>query len=208
MGGIDSGRWHRHRRKRTVESSRPLNVAVLVGNRPPVAGHAGKMEWRDHAVAAVASVIFVFVTDRRVQLLYSAGEERKPVALPLDLEALATPYAGVRFLALCPLAVNGVPCRRRAVKLYQPPGSIHFGCRRCHQLAYTSSQTHDSRVSALLRNGAERLFALAERPADLPAAMLGRVLVAFKEWERRSARRHNRLIPKPPPCRRKKPDPT
>jgi hypothetical protein len=38
------------------------------------------------------------------------------------------------------LVVGGVPCGRRAGKLYLPPGGRYFGCRLCHGLTYTSCQ--------------------------------------------------------------------
>lgn len=135
--------------------------------------------------------------------MYAAGEDRTPVTLPLDLIAVPTPRGGTRYLVHCPLVVNGVPCRRRAAKLYLPPGSNYFGCRRCHRLAYRGSQEHDPRVSALLRGGPERLFELAENSAGLPVRTLGRLLFALTAWQKQSDRLLKRLEPKPPPRRRK-----
>ncbi len=205
MGGFGSGRWSWHRKKRTVESCRTLSVAVLVGDRPPAAGHTGRLEWRDPAGAVTASVAFAFATPRVVVLAYRCAGDPEPHGYPLHLEPLPTPNGGTRYLARCPLVVGGVPCRRRAAKLYHPPGSSYFGCRHCHRLAYRGSQGHDPRVSALLQGGPERLFELAERPSRLPVPMLGRVLFALKEWQRRSDRVFKRFDPKPPPRRRKKP---
>jgi hypothetical protein len=39
-----------------------------------------------------------------------------------------------------PLIVNGRSCGRRVGKRYLPPGARYFGCRRCHDLTYTSCQ--------------------------------------------------------------------
>jgi hypothetical protein len=35
---------------------------------------------------------------------------------------------------------NGRECGRRVGKLYLPPRARDFGCRRCHNLIYRSSQ--------------------------------------------------------------------
>ena len=42
-------------------------------------------------------------------------------------------------------------CGARVKKLYLPPGTRYFGCRRCHDLTYESVQTHGTRVEAYLR---------------------------------------------------------
>ena len=204
MGGFGSGRWNWHRKKATVEACRTLSVAVLVGPTPPAAGQTGRLEWRDANGAVRAAVAFAFPTDRRAVLCYACGAEtdRREVALPLDLEAVPTPHGGTRYLARCPLAANGLPCRRRAAKLYQPPHSPYFGCRHCHRLTYRSSQEHDPRVTALLTSGT--LFEMADRPDRLSLPQLGLALAALTEWQRRHERALKRLDPKPPPRRRKK----
>jgi hypothetical protein len=61
-------------------------------------------------------------------------------------------FGGRRFWFRCPIARDGVHCRRRTGCLYLPPRQSVFGCRLCHGLTYQSSQTHDKRVGALLRN--------------------------------------------------------
>jgi hypothetical protein len=59
---------------------------------------------------------------------------------------------GCRWWGRYPLQRDGIECGRRVGKLYVPPGSRYFGCRRCHDLTYTSVQEHDKRVDALRRN--------------------------------------------------------
>jgi hypothetical protein len=63
-------------------------------------------------------------------------------------------FGGIRYWFVCPLVVNGKPCRRRVAKLYKPPNAKYFGRRHCHDLTYTSCQEHDKRVDALVRNPA------------------------------------------------------
>jgi hypothetical protein len=52
---------------------------------------------------------------------------------------------GQRQWFLCPR------CGRRMFKLYRPPGSAFFGCRRCHDLAYRCVQQHDARLDWLVK---------------------------------------------------------
>jgi hypothetical protein len=47
---------------------------------------------------------------------------------------------GVRWWFTCPVPGPHGPCGRRVGKLHIPPDDVYFGCRRCHQLTYTSSQ--------------------------------------------------------------------
>lgn len=45
-------------------------------------------------------------------------------------------FGGVRWWFVCPIS----GCGRRAGKLYRPSYSRYYGCRRCHDLTYTSCQ--------------------------------------------------------------------
>src|SRR5207248_2490848 len=47
-------------------------------------------------------------------------------------------FGGLRWWFLCPLLPGGRPCNLRVGKLYLPPRDRYFGCRRCHDLTYTS----------------------------------------------------------------------
>jgi hypothetical protein len=204
MGGPFSGRWGIHRRKWRVDECRSFTVAALVGDKPPVAGHAARFEWRSRdGTAVLASIRFAFVTTTRVRLDYLWGEAAEPVAVPFDLTALPTPRGGTRYLAVCPLVVNDIPCRRRTARLYLPPASRYFGCRVCHRLSYRSRQGHDKRVTALLNSG--NLPALVANTAGLPVTQLALILAAITEHDRRFERELRRFDPKPKPRRRKPP---
>jgi hypothetical protein len=69
------------------------------------------------------------------------------------VEVTTTPcrFGGRRFWFRCPIEHNGIPCKRRVLRLYLPPGREKFGCRRCYDLTYRSCQQHDNRVYALAR---------------------------------------------------------
>ena len=51
-------------------------------------------------------------------------------------------YGGKRWWFVCPLVVNGQPCKRRSRIVYMPSGAEFFGCRECHRLTYESRQRH------------------------------------------------------------------
>jgi hypothetical protein len=62
-------------------------------------------------------------------------------------------FGGNRYLFLCPQIRDGrLICRRRATKLFCPPGQTSFGCRQCFNLTYKSVQQHDQRVDNLARD--------------------------------------------------------
>ena len=75
-----------------------------------------------------------------------------PLQVNYRVELTTTPcnFAGKRYWFICPLVVDGIPCRRRVGKLYLPPGEIYFGCRKCYNLTYRSCKEHDKRVDALI----------------------------------------------------------
>ena len=73
------------------------------------------------------------------------------------------------------MLVNGHPCHRRVVKLYLPLGNCYFGCRNCHGLTYTGSQTHDKRVDQLRRDPEALRRALAP---DAPYELVMRAIKA------------------------------
>jgi hypothetical protein len=59
---------------------------------------------------------------------------------------------GLRWWFICPLVVSESVCSLGVGKVYLPPGNCYFGSRHCHELTYTSAQTHDGRVSRLRKN--------------------------------------------------------
>jgi hypothetical protein len=62
--------------------------------------------------------------------------EPETVAYWIWLVAEPRRFGGTRWLFICPLATNGVPCGRRVGALYLPPGCKWFGCRHCWRLSY------------------------------------------------------------------------
>ena len=71
------------------------------------------------------------------------------------------PYlGGRRYWFLCPFVRDSIRCGRRVGRLYLPPSQQLFGCRRCYDLTYQSSQRHDKRLDAFRREPTALLVAL------------------------------------------------
>jgi len=75
-----------------------------------------------------------------------------PVEQLFRLERVACLNGGDRYWLRCFTKRDGKICYNRVRVLYRPPSSSIFGCRRCMNLTYSSAQTHDKRVDAMIRN--------------------------------------------------------
>ena len=67
-------------------------------------------------------------------------------------------------------------------KLHLPPAR-YFGCRRCHDLTYTSCQEHDKRADAL-RRSPWLMDAVLDNPEAASSSQLILALKALR-WDRR-----------------------
>jgi len=107
-------------------------------------------------------------------------------------------FGGRRFWLRCPLQHNGVPCRRRVLQLYLPPGGQLFGCRKCHGLTYSSCQEHDRRIDTFVKN--PYLMKIALDSGDVKLSLLAaKALVCLMKRLNRS---------RPPVPRRRRYGPT
>ena len=70
------------------------------------------------------------------------SDHHYPVALSKD----ECRFGGVQWYFRCPMA----GCAQRVRKLHLPPAGRIFGCRKCHDLTYLSSQEHDNRIKQFI----------------------------------------------------------
>ncbi len=157
MGGFGSG--HRWAKKARVEGCTALDTSDLKRMKllvPGTTDRSGSLEWRrDNGEKPSCSVGYRLTVGRDagvLRLLYSLASANADLDYPVRLVATGCHLGGARWWFLCPLSRNGVACGRRVRKVYLR--GTYFGCRHCHDLAYTSSQESDSRVYAALRRGA------------------------------------------------------
>jgi hypothetical protein len=120
MGGIGSGGWYRWNKKSTVEES--LEVSVFAFLKWLVPHMVGTLTWKWTSGRSSSSAEYSVTPDGDgliVTLYYRRyGDD---VRIPIRLQTTPTQFGGRRWWFTCPLAVNGVPCNRRAGKLYLPP---------------------------------------------------------------------------------------
>jgi hypothetical protein len=150
MGGYGSGRWGTGKgdAKALVESCRVLDIGLLVrdGVVRPDRSRRGKLSWsRDgEEVASIGYQVDTRADGGTFRLTYSVGRDGREKAaqdyvVPLVTTSLVS--GGRRWWFRCVACrEGGPPCGRRAGKLYLPPGGRVFACRRCHDLAYSSSR--------------------------------------------------------------------
>jgi hypothetical protein len=85
-----------------------------------------------------------------VRLSYTLTASGEEIDYRVPLTATRPRFGGLRWWFACPLIVGGRPCGRRSGKLYLR--GRYFGCRRCHDLTYTScreSHTYDGVIRLL-----------------------------------------------------------
>jgi hypothetical protein len=190
MGGSGSGsnyHWWRSGKKTTVEECKDLDANHWMREGILKAGvrRSGSWRWVYHSGEEHSISYEVDTLDRPspfVRLWYTmthaATKEQESLDYRVVLTTTRPRYGGLRWWFICPLIVGGRPCERRVGKLYLPPGARYFGCRHCHELTYTSAQTHDKRVDALRRNP-ELLFAMANDPEAHSLSNLALLLKAI-----------------------------
>ncbi|MGA2253126.1 MAG: hypothetical protein ABSG53_00565 [Thermoguttaceae bacterium] len=138
MGGQGSGNWYRWGgKKATAEESLSLGMREFRGRIHPHS--SGKFTWT-RAGKVTASVGYLVAWDPGPTLTLHYRQGETDVRTPIRLDVTYPALGGVRWWFACPYIVNGVACNRRVGKLFLPPGARFFGCRRCHNLTYESSQ--------------------------------------------------------------------
>lgn len=188
MGGAGSGthyHWWRSGKKEVVEDCLGLDTNHWMREGILRANVLATGTWR-WTYASGKGFAVSYEADTRdpagpfVRLSYSWVGSSSPEPQSADYRVRLTTtrprFGGLRWWFICPLIVVGRPCERRVGKLYLPPAARYFGCRRCHELTYTSCQEHDDRVSALRRNP-ELLKAILD---NTKGASPGQLILALK----------------------------
>lgn len=166
MGGFGSGNWYRFNKKSTAEESLVLAMQDLKKKLHPYS--EGRFTWTWASGNSSSIGYFVTWEGRPTVTLHYRWGDSEDVRIPVRLQATPTQFGGERWWFTCPLIVAGVPCSRRVGKLYLPPGARYFGCRKCHDLTYQSSQeAHQT----------ERLFGRLRMLPDYVAELSGRKMI-------------------------------
>jgi len=168
MPGWGKGNWIRSDTKTTVERS--MILAVSKFRKCVYRPGTGTLGWNlPHGEEATIRYHITHIHDHPHVILdyrIRKGEDAwTPIEIPVRFQSTPTQFGGLRWWFTCPLVAHGIPCNRRAGKLYLPPRARYFGCRKCHELTYRSSQeAHQTeRVFGLLGLDAESARRLASR---------------------------------------------
>jgi hypothetical protein len=190
MGGPGSGshyHWWRSSKKTTVEVCKSLdaNRWMREGILKPGVCFVGSWRWvyqggRENSITFEVDARDPVLPSLRLSYTITRRGDERGESLDYSVELTTTRprFGGLRWWFVCPLVVNGQPCGRRVGKLYLPPGGRHFGCRHCHELTYTSCQTHDKRVDFLRKHPLE-LLRMEENLDSLSVAQLILLLKAL-----------------------------
>jgi hypothetical protein len=86
---------------------------------------------------------------------------------PVTLISTAQPHGGLRYWFKCPLQ----GCGRMTAKLYLPNGALYFGCRKCYNLTYKSSNESHKYDSLFRHIAIERGVSMAKAKKILTEEM-------------------------------------
>jgi hypothetical protein len=132
MGGSGSGsyyHWWRSSKKTVVEDCLSIDANRWMREGILTAGihRAGSWQWtyRSGRQCSIGYEVLTHeMTTPRLRLSYSrtraGAEEKESVDYRVRLATSRPRFGGLRWWFICPLTVNGRPCRRRMGKLYLP----------------------------------------------------------------------------------------
>jgi hypothetical protein len=145
MGGFRSTRWHGYEKKDLVEDCLVLSVNDLT--RQDLFRQdrcAGAINWSSGGSVNFRMLLKSSESERVLELSFKS--QNVGISQVITFETTQLTF-GKKLWFRCPLLVDGEVCLRRIGKLYLRPGGSYFGCRRCLNLTYKSSQEHDQRLS-------------------------------------------------------------
>jgi hypothetical protein len=153
MGGLSSERRNTYAKKRIVEDCWILDLAKVLITDPAAQPPGGVLQTRriNHLGETPLPIRYTFVEGEEAEeeedasyldITYPVGRKGLHENVKERIELLRTRpnYGGARWSLSCPLASEGECRGDRLLKLYLPPGERRFGCRKCHDLTYESSQ--------------------------------------------------------------------
>jgi len=142
VGSYGSGRWQWHEKKITVEQCVSVDIAELNAEINELAqGEFSSVEWTTSLSGARGRELQLVLRKGTQSLFLDLYLRADNASETIELQTTSPHYGGLRWWFMCPISC----CNRRVRKLYHPPGSLSFGCRRCLNLTYTSCQESHQR---------------------------------------------------------------
>ena len=96
----------------------------------------------------------------------TASQQLNYLSLGITMGITPCRNGGQRSCFRCPL------CSQRIFKLYRPPSSRLFACRKCHNLTYNSVRKHDVRLDRLINLPDRFLVELVEQNHNMTWKLL------------------------------------
>ncbi len=149
MGGQGSGSWYRYGTKNTTVGLLSLDINWLNRKGYLSPGHISSVHWTRNSEDA--GNIGIRAADNNLLLQYRvriSDSDWEDIAECVLITRTPCHYGGSRLWFICPGERAGVPCGRRAGKLYS--AGKYFLCRSCYNLAY-ESQRQPKRDSLLYK---------------------------------------------------------
>lgn len=94
-----------------------------------------------NSVGIMVNTDLEYQKESYVRLTYTVKNhqrERIDYDYKIPLSTTKCRFGGKRYWFRCYMNLQGKPCGRRVVAMYQAPGSDIFACRHCHNLSYYS----------------------------------------------------------------------
>ncbi len=135
MGGYGSGRKYSGSKRDVKEDGLNIDGNILaeaIHGKGGAYEYVGKITWKRHD-EPFASIGYSLI-GHTFTLDYTRNGV--PLKYPVTLTTTHQPKGGLRYWFICPLKGCG---GRRSAKLYLPSGARYFGCRKCYNLTYESS---------------------------------------------------------------------
>ncbi len=182
MGGTGSGRWAYHDKKRIVEECWRIGISEVtwgidLRDLGPAFGFLRPIKpATSKGRPSVCYVLEVGDDDTPLLRLFYAVNGRwgleHPIEQVIQLQTTRPNFGGVRWWFSCPRMLDGEMCGRRVSKLYRPPGSRYFACRRCLDLTYESchkSHRHDRLFALMAGEASGETFDAVKRAFTHPS---------------------------------------
>ncbi len=169
MGGFGSGRWYGRERREVVERCLSISSDDLSLISRPFEEQLLPVRRHDRRTVITLSCRSASLANGTLalDLELPMGDNCWTQTIPLgSTQARA---GGSRNCFLCPIPEGDGYCGRPSRKLFIPPRTERFGCRKCCRLSYSSSQRRQARL-ARSDAVADRIIKEADELLDAAAA--------------------------------------
>jgi hypothetical protein len=147
MGGYGSGRWFGRSRRQVVEDCVYLEAGELPYSLLPPREFLMTVRRRGGEFVGFLPCRSVLPVGRVMSVTFDLPMGEETISQVIPVGATTARAGGSRHCFHCPIEKSEGICGQTCRKLYVPPTSMFLGCRKCHCLAYASSQRRPERLA-------------------------------------------------------------